>query len=177
MRFIPPGEPGRNADIESFNALWQERVLRRFETPGLGRLAAVSLRFERWFMEERPHPKLSVAEHGTRFPAKLLASTHGQIRKLPGGFTLKTYRDSLGELRFPLARGRISWVRRADEHGRLEILGHRLRLGRRVANEYLICTLSTARAELTIQLDGRPIGAYRHPIDEKVIRPLVGRGG
>jgi len=61
--------------------------------------------------------------------------------------------------------------------GHLELLGHRLRLGRRAANEYLICTLSTARAELTLQLDGRPIGAYRHPIDEQVIRPLVGRDG
>ena len=66
VRFIPPGEPGRNADIESFNALWQERILRRFETPSLGRLAKVSLRFERWFMDERPHPKLSMADHGTR---------------------------------------------------------------------------------------------------------------
>ena len=177
VRFIPPGEPGRNADVECFNALWQERVLRRFAAPGLGHLARVSARFERWFMEERPHPKLSLAAHGTRFPGALLASLDGDIRTLPHRFTLQTYRDGLGELRFPLARGRISWVRRADEHGRLELLGHRLRLGRRATNEYLICTLSTARAELTLQLDGRPIGAYRHPIDEKVIRPLVGREG
>lgn len=175
VRCIPPGEPGRNADVESSNALWQERVLRRFATPSLARLATVSLRFERWFMAERPHPKLSRAEHGTRFPGALLAARRGEIRRLPRGFALKPYRDALGELRFPLARGRLSWVRRADEHGGLEILGHRLRLGRRAANEYLLCTLSTAREELTVRLDGRPIGAYRHPIDETVIRPLVGR--
>lgn len=177
VRFIPPGEPGRNADVESYNALWQERVLRRFATPSLARLATVSLRFERWFMQERPHPKLSQAEHGTRFPGALLTSVGAERRRLPRGFTLKTYRDALGELRFPLARGRISWVRRADEYGGLELLGHRLRLGRQAVNEYLICTLSTAREELTVHLDGRPIGAYRHPIDEKVIRPLVGREG
>lgn len=177
VRFIPPAEPGRNADIESFNALWQERVLRRFSAPGLGHLARVSARFERWFMEERPHPKLTLAKHGTRFPGALLASLDGQLRTLPRGFRLGDYRDGLGELRFPLSRGRISWVRRADERGQLEILGHRLRLGRRAANEYLICTLSTGRAELTVQLDGRAIGAYRHPFDEKVIRPLVGRDG
>ncbi|MEK7862523.1 MAG: helix-turn-helix domain-containing protein [Chloroflexota bacterium] len=175
VRFIPPGEPGRNADIESFNQLWQERVLRRFVTPSLARLATVSLRFERWFMAERPHPKLTLAEHGTRFPGTLLAATRGERRRLPRGFTLQTYRNEMGELRFPLARGRISWVRRADEDGRLQILGHQLRLGRRAANEYVICTLSTARAELTVQLDGRPIGAYRQPIDEKVVRPLVSR--
>ena len=176
VRFIPAGEPGRNADVESFNALWQDRVLRRFESPGLGRLARVSERFERWFMEERPHPKLSLAEHGTRFPAALLASLDGEIRHLPT-LSLDRYRDALGGLRLPLARGRISWVRRADEDGTLEILGHRLRLGRRAANEYVVATLSTARGELTIRLDGRRIGAYRHPIGEKVVRPLVARDG
>jgi len=177
VRFIPPGEPGRNADIESFNALWQVRVLRRFSTPSLATLATVSGRFERWFMHERPHPKLSLAKHGTRFPGALLERRNDALPHIPAGFSLERYRDAEGELHLPLARGRISWVRRADEHGGLEILGHRLRLGRRAANEYLVCTLSTAREELTVRLDGRPIGAYRHPIDEQVIRPLVGRGG
>ena len=175
VRFIPMGEPGRNADVESFNALWQERVLRRFEMPGLARLARMSDRFERWFMDERPHPKLSLAAHGTRFPGALLASLDGQLRKMPTGFSLDAYRDAQGELRLPLARGRISWVRRVAEDGELPILDHRLRL-RRAANEYVICTLSVARAELTVQLDGRMIGSYRHSIAEKVVRPLVGRG-
>jgi len=176
VRFIPMGEPGRNADVESFNALWQARVLRRFATPSLRRLARVSGRFERWFMDERPHPKLSLAAHGTRFPGALLARLDGELRKIPSRFSLDAYRDAAGELRLPLARGRISWVRRVAEDGELRILGHRLRL-RRAANEYVICTLSIARAELTVELDGRIIGSYRHPIDGKVIRPLVGRGG
>ena len=176
VRFIPMGEPGRNADVESFNALWQERVLHRFETPGLARLARVSGRFERWFMDERPHPKLTLAAHGTRFPGALLASLDGELRKIPAGFSLDAYRDADGELRLPLARGRISWVRRVAEDGELRILGHRLRL-RRAANEYIVVTLATGRAELTARLDGRIIASYRHPIGEKVIRPLVGRGG
>lgn len=175
VRFIPMGEPGRNADVESFNALWQERVLHRFETPGLARLARVSDRFERWFMDERPHPKLTVAAHGTRFPGALLASLDGELRHIPVGFSLDAYRDADGELRLPLARGRISWVRRVAEDGELRIIDHRLRL-RRAANEYVVATLATGRDELTVQLDGRIIGTYRHPIDEQVIRPLVGRG-
>jgi hypothetical protein len=175
VRFIPMGEPGRNADIESFNALWQERVLRRFDTPGLAQLARMSDRFERWFMDERPHPKLSVATQGTRFPGALLASLDGELRRIPSGFSLGAYRDAQGELRLPLARGRISWVRRVDEDGELRIIDHRLRL-RRAANEYVIATLATGRGELTIQLDGRIIATYRHPVGEKVIRPLVGRG-
>lgn len=175
VRFIPMGEPGRNADVESFNALWQARVLRRFDTPGLARLARVSGRFERWFMDERPHPKLSVAAHGTRFPGALLRSLDGELRKIPRGFSLDAYRDAAGELRLPLARGLISWVRRVAEDGELRIIDHRLRL-RRAANEYVIATLATGRDELTIQLDGRIIATYRHPVGEKVIRPLVGRG-
>jgi hypothetical protein len=175
VRFIPMGEPGRNADVESFNSLWQERVLRRFATPGLGRLARMSDRFERWYMEERPHPKLSLATHGTRFPGALLASLDGELRTMPRGFSLDRYRDADGALRLPLARGRISWVRRVSEHGEVRIIDHRLRL-RRAASEYVIATLATGRDELTIQLDGRIIATYRHPIDEKVVRPLVGRG-
>jgi len=176
VRFNPMGEPGRNADVESFNALWQARVLHRFETPGLARLGAVSERFERWFMEERPHPKLTLARHGTRFPGALLTSLDGELRRIPAGFSLDPYRDAAGELRLPLARGRINWVRRVAEDGELRILDHRLRL-RRAANEYVVATLATARDQLTVQLDGRVIASYHHPIGEKVIRPLVGREG
>lgn len=127
-------------------------------------------------MDERPHPKLSLAAHGTRFPGALLRSLDGTLRRVPAGFSLDCYRDAAGELRLPLARGRISWVRRVAEDGELRILDHRLRL-RRAASEYVVATLATARAELTVQLDGRIVGSYRHQIDEKVIRPLVGRGG
>ncbi len=172
VRFIPEGEPGRNADIESFNALWQERVLRRFETPGRARLARMSLRFERWFMAERPHPKLSVARHGTRFPGALLSSLDGELRRIPAGFSLDRYRDADGELRLPLARGRISWVRRVDERGTLALLGRRLRLGRAAANQYVIATLSTGRGDLAVRLDGRAVKLFRFPIAERVIQPL-----
>lgn len=125
-------------------------------------------------MEARPHPKLSLAAHGTRFPGALLASLDGEVRRLPAGFALDRYRDADGALRLPLARGRISWVRRVAEDGELRIIDHRLRL-RRAANEYVVATLATGRDELVIRLDGKIIASYRHPIGEKVIRPLVGR--
>ena len=172
VRFIPPGEPGRNADIESFNALWQERVLRRFDTPSLGRLATVSRRFERWFMDERPHPKLSVAEHGTRFPGALLAAQDGAVRRIPNGFSLDTYRDAAGELRLPLARGRISWVRRADERGTLALHGRRLPLGRAAASQYVVATLSTGRTELGVRLPDGAVKHFRFPIAERVVQRL-----
>ncbi len=175
VRFIPEGEPGRQADIESFNALWQARVLRRFATPGRARLARVSQRFERWFMDERPHPKLTLAAHGTRFPGALLRSLDGELRRIPAGFSLERYRDAAGELQLPLARGRISWVRRVDEHGTLALLGRRLRLGRVAANQYVIATLSTGRAEISVRVGVRGPQLFRFPIAECVVQPL-GRG-
>lgn len=176
VRFIPAGEPGRNADIESFNALWQERVLRRFATPGLARLATVSLRFERWFMDERPHPKLTLARHGTRFPGALLAARDGTLRRIPAGFALDAFRNAAGELRLPLARGRISWVRRTDEHGTLALHGRRLPLGRGAANQYVVATLSTGRGEIAVRLPDHRAKLFRFPIAERVVQPLRPRG-
>ena len=172
VRFIPQGEPGRNADIESFNALWQARVLRRFTTPSLARLAAVSERFERWFMDERPHPKLSLAEHGTRFPGVLLGRQGAAMARIPAGFSLERYRDAAGELHLPLARGRISWVRRADERGNLAVMGRRLPLGRSAANEYAVATLSTGRGDITVRLAGGGVRVFASPMKEHVIQPL-----
>lgn len=171
VRFIPQGEPGRNADVESFNALWQARVLRRFATPSLARLAAVSARFERWWMEERPHPKLSIAAHGTRFPGGLLAALDGSLPRLPSGFALEVYRDAAGELRLPLARGRISWVRRADEHGSLALLGRRLSLGRAAANQYVVATLSTGRGDISVRV-GERTKLFSFRVREHVVQPL-----
>jgi hypothetical protein len=147
-------------------------VLRRFATPSLARLAAVSLRFERWWMAERPHPKLSSAAHGTRFPAELLASLDGSLPRLPSGFSLQAYRDAEGELHLPLARGRISWVRRADEHGRLRLLGRRLPLGRAAANQYVVATLSTGRSGVAVRVDQRVIKLFGFTIRERVVQPL-----
>lgn len=172
VRFIPQGEPGRNADIESFNALWQARVLRRFTTPSLGRLAAVSARFERWFMDERPHPKLSLAVHGTRFPGVLLKRQGTTTARIPAGFRLERYRDAAGELHLPLARGRISWVRRADERGNLGVMGRRLPLGPAAANEYAVATLSTARGDIAVRLAGGGVKLFASPMKERVVPPL-----
>jgi Homeodomain-like domain len=172
VRFIPPGEPGRQADIESFNALWQARVLRRFATPSLARLARVSLRFERWFMDERPHPKLSVADHGTRFPGELLAAKDDTLRRMPKGFALDRFRDDAGDLRLPLARGRISWVRRADERGTLLLHRRHLALGSAAASQYVVATLSTARGDITVRLPDGDVKVFRFPIVERVVQRL-----
>ena len=173
--FIPQGEPGRQAHVESFNGLWQDRVLRRFRVKTLASLRATSERFETWFMHARPHPQLRVKAHGTRHPAELLASMNGDLRRLPAGFSLDTYRDGKGQLRLPPARGCITWIRLVAESGAISISGRSFFVGRRYANQYVTATLATARRTLTVKLAGRVIKRHRFALDEPVIQPLVPR--
>ena len=170
--FIPPGEPGRNSDIESFNGLWQARVLRRHRCPNLPAVRRTSARFLRYYHTRKPHRALTVATHGSRFPGVVLAAAREQLRPLPPGFTLDRYRDARGALRLPLARGRISFVRRVAEAGTIDLPGDTYRVGRRLARQYVVATLYTHRREIVVKLDGRVVKRFSCPIREKVVAPL-----
>ncbi len=74
--FIPQGEPGRNATVESFNDLWQERVLRRHTCPTLARLKRVNKRFLRYY-----HYK----NHTGDFLTKIMAHGFLECRETPCG--------------------------------------------------------------------------------------------
>jgi putative transposase len=170
--FIPPGEPGRNPDIESFNGLWEARVLWRHPCPGLPAVRRTSARFLRYYHTRKPHRALSVARHGSRFPGEVLAAAREQLRPLPRGFTLNRYRDARGELRLPLARGRISFVRRVSEAGTIDLPGGSYRVGRRLARQYVVATLYTHRREIVVKLAGRVVNRFPCPIREPVVAPL-----
>lgn len=58
-----------------------------------------------------------------RFPGVVLAAARPQLRALPPGFRLDQYRDAHGRLDLPLARGRISFVRRVREAGTIDLPG------------------------------------------------------
>ncbi|OOP55049.1 MAG: hypothetical protein AYP45_16985, partial [Candidatus Brocadia carolinensis] len=104
--FIPQGEPGRNAKVESFNNLWQERVLRRYTCPTLAHLRRVNKRFLRYYQYEKPHRGLIQKEHGTRFPGVLRDNVWKSLNHLPKRFTLEPYRDAQGHLSLPIAKGK-----------------------------------------------------------------------
>lgn len=170
--FIPPGEPGRNADIESFNGLWQARVPERHRCPDLPAVRRTSARLLRYYHTRKPHRALSVATHGSRFPGVVLAAARAQLRPLPPGFTLDRYRDARGALRLPLARGRISFVRRVSESGTIELPGGAYRVGRRLARQYVVATLYTHRQEIVVKLAGRVVKRFPCPLRERVVAPL-----
>ena len=109
MVFIPQGEPGRNASIESFNALWQERVLQRHNCPTLGALRKTSKQFLQYYHYGKPHRRLSTKENGTRFSGVLKDRIWESLRQMPDGFSIDTYIDPKGNLKLPIAKGKVSF--------------------------------------------------------------------
>ncbi|MCH7916228.1 MAG: hypothetical protein IH856_24860 [Deltaproteobacteria bacterium] len=51
---------------------------------------------------------------------------------MPEGFCLKRYRDPRGHLHLPMARGRVSWIRKVDGSGYIEVNGKAYFIRRRV---------------------------------------------
>ena len=171
--FIPPGEPGRNAHVESFNALWQDRVLGRYACPSLARLRRVSARFERYCWEQKPHRHLTLREHGTRFPGEWLRRNGARVRAVPADFALEVYRDARQRLHLPLARGRVSFIRRVAADGRIEAGGAHLFVGRRFAHQYVSATYVTHRRCIVITHEHRVLKQVPWTPPDPVVRPLL----
>jgi len=98
--FVPPGEMGFQADIESYNGRWQSKVWRRFRFTGLTDVVAHSERF--------------VAACRKRSAARIEAAPPRQ--PFPRNWKL----DLQARL-----RGTVIFLRRTDEHGFATFLGHR----------------------------------------------------
>jgi transposase-like protein len=98
--FVPPREPGFQAEIESYNGRWQRSVWHRFRHRNRTRLAARSQAFVQ-AAHQRSAPRIAAA------PLR---------RPVPTDFR--------PDWKQPL-RGRVIFLRRADSQGRVECLGHR----------------------------------------------------
>ncbi len=173
MVFIPQGEPGRNASVESFNALWQERVLQRHKCPTISFLRRTSKRFMQYYHYEKPHRGLTDKEHGTRFPGILRDHLRNILRHLPEEFSLDNYIGADGHLRLPVSRGRISFVRKVDSHGRIEVNGFPYFIRRKLEGQYVVAAIFTHRRKLIIKQDKEIIKALPFPIKEKILAPLL----
>lgn len=171
--FIPPGEPGRNATVESFNNLWQERVLRRHPCPTLAALQRMDHRFLHYYHYHKPHRGLTQKGHGTRFPGVLRDRQWAALRQLPQGVDLEDYRDSKGHLHFPLARGKVSFIRKVDPKGYIDVHGASYFIRKKLSGQYIMATVFTHRKKLVIKQTARNIKSFPFPHKESLVAPLV----
>lgn len=173
MVFIPQREPGRNATVESFNELWQERVLRRHNCPALSSLRRTSERFSRYYHYEKPHRSLTQKEHGTRFPGKLRDQNWRSLRHLPKRFNLDKYMDSQGHLNFPIAKGKVSFIRKVDAHGKIEVNGSTYFVRRKLEGQYVVVTIVSHKKRFVVKQGNKIIKAFSFPIKGRIIAPLL----
>ena len=172
LLFIPEGEPGRNAHIESFNDLWQERVLRH-PCADLAALKRTDRAFMRYYHFDKPHRALGVKSDATRYPGQWLGMHRAKLRSLPKGFNLRAYRDSQGRLKLPLARGRVSFIRKVDDRGYIKVNAKPYFIGKRKARRYVTATVYTHRKLLVIKCDRIVLKHFVFPVREQLVAPLV----
>lgn len=103
--FVPPRESGFQASIESYNGRWQAKVWSRFHHESLDDLRAQSAKYIA-ACRTRSAPRIDAA------PAR---------RLIPPRWTLN--------LNAPV-HGRIIYLRRTDERGRVSLLGHSFKVDR-----------------------------------------------
>ena len=171
LLFIPQGEPGRNATVESFNGLWQKRVLFH-RCPNLRALRRTSARFLRYYHFQKPSRGLTLADHGTRFPGLLRDRLWPPLRHLPDGFSLESYIDTRGHLALPIAKGRVSFVRKVDNRGSIEFNGAEYFIRRKLERQYVVATLSSHHRRVFIKHEGKLIKTFPFPFIGKVVDPL-----
>jgi hypothetical protein len=173
LAFIPQGEPGRNVSVESFNALWQDRVLRRHNCPILAQLRKTTEQFLRYYQYEKPHRGLTRKEHGTRFSGVLRDRRWKSLRHLPRGFALEHYIDTAGHLSIPIAKGKVSYIRKVDSHGQIELNGSTYFIKKKLEGQYVVATIYTQRKRLVVKQGGRVIKSFAFPIKGSIVDPLL----
>ena len=112
--FVPPLEHGMQNTIESFNALWQAKVWQRYRVTNVAELQARSARY---IAAHRAHHR----GQSDAAPAR---------HRMPADFAL--------DMHAPL-RGTLIYVRRTDERGGVQLLGHRWHVSSRWPHRLVRC--------------------------------------
>jgi len=172
----PPNEIGWMNHVESFNALWQARTIRRHRFASVEEVTASSERFIDYFMARRPHPALSVARHGSRFPAQVIEASRQRLRFPPPGFTLEAYRHKGDRIRLPIARGRLTFLRRVHDEGWIDAGGVKVPVGRRYAGLCVAATVLTYRQRVRVRLDGAVVADYPFLLPGRAVSPWFDPG-
>jgi len=94
-------------------------------------------------------------------------------RHLPDGLSLDPYIDARGHLAIPIAKGRVSFVRKVDAHGCIEFNGAEYFIRRKLERQYVVAALSTHHRRVFIRHEGKLVKSFPFPIPGPIIKPLL----
>ncbi|OOP58009.1 MAG: hypothetical protein AYP45_00490 [Candidatus Brocadia carolinensis] len=97
------------------------------------------------------------------------------LNHLPKRFTLEPYRDAQGHLSLPIAKGKISFVRKVDFHGKVEINGVPYFIRRELEGQYVVATILTQQKKMVVKHEKEIIKTFSFPIKGHIINPVVVR--
>ena len=147
--FIPEGEPQFNGSAENFNGWFQPRLFNhRFTRPG--DLRRELARLQEAVNTQHVHPQL-----GGQTPAQHRRGL--RLPKLPTSFVVPTER-------LPLAKGRVTFIRRVSVAGTVTVLSQSYRVGKRHRGLYLRLVVDTGRGWLTAYLNGRVLKRWPYKL-------------
>ena len=135
--FIPTHEAERNGDVERLNGLWSQGFWRRQHFASLRAVQRASPKFVRWYAQQYDPPSLNgTTPAQAHRKAARLCLTVRQIRNLPE--------------ELPITEGRLHFIRRVDQEGRLSLLNEDWRVDQRLAGGYVWATLIIHKRRLEI---------------------------
>jgi transposase InsO family protein len=147
--FIPEGEPQFNGSAENFNSWFQAPLFqRRFRRPG--DLRRELARLQEAVNTRHVHPRL-----GGKTPAQHRRGL--RLQKLPMNWVVPTGR-------LPLAKGRVTFLRRVSIAGTVTVLSQSFRVGKKHKGLYLRLVLDTGRGKLTAYLNGRVVKRWPYKL-------------
>jgi hypothetical protein len=148
LTYVPEHEPWRNGSIEHFNGWLQDRLLTiPLHSPAQVRRELVAM-MDTCF-REHIHPNLNF-------------QTTSQVRQNLWQRTLPhNFRRHLQPL--PVSIGRVIFIRRVRQSGRITILGVKFKVGKRLAHQYVASILYTRTMMLKIHSQGHLIKQFDFP--------------
>ena len=92
---------------------------------------------------------------------------------MPKRFDLVKYIDSSGHLNLPIAKGKVSFIRKVDAHGKIEVNGSAYFVRRRLEGQYVIATIFTLKRRLVVKQENKIIKSFSFPIKGHVVSSLL----
>jgi len=152
LTFIPEREPWRNGSIERFNGWLQERLL-AVQLHSAAQVRGELEAMMRSCFQEQIHPQLD-------FQTAAEVRRTLKVRSLPDNFA--AHQQAL-----PVSIGRVSFIRRVRRQGEVSVLGVKVRVGKRLAQQYVRVRLYTRTMTLKVY--------HQRQVVKQLAFPFVGK--